>query len=76
MLTKKWMLSVIFLMIFLTTSCASKIEYVYVNDICEKNLKVVKIKDPEIQPRVVRENLAYNNRVISGSKCGEEVKKD
>lgn len=41
------------------------------SDICTKNLKVVKIKDPETQSRKTKEDLAYNNRVILGASCND-----
>lgn len=50
----------------LTTSCG----YNYTSDICANKLRVVKIKNPETQPRKQREDLAYNNRIIGAKKCG------
>ena len=58
-------------MTILTTSCASS--NVYVSDICAKNLKIVKLVDPETQSRTTREDLVYNNRVIKSAKCAEKL---
>lgn len=56
-------------MMLLTTSCAGST--VYLSDICTKNLKVIKIVEPERQPRVVKEDLLYNNTIIEQSKCNK-----
>lgn len=53
--------------VLLTTSCASST--VYLSDICTKNLKIVKLVEPERQPRHTKEDLLYNNTIIEQSNC-------